>query len=235
MVIKIFSQNVNGIRDFVKRRKIFSYFKQKSVDILCLQETHSSPQDEKFWKNEWKGHALFSHGKSNSKGVAIFFRDNLDYQILNVCKDIDGRYIVCHLKINGKEIVLNCIYGPNVDSPEFFVELWTILENSSNPEWIVAGDFNVVLNFQIDVKNSKEHANKRAAQVVKEYMSQHDMIDIWRENNPCTKRFSYQRNSNTASRLDYFLVSRSLFAHVKKVEILPSILSDHSALSLNIE
>lgn len=199
MGIKIYSQNVNGIRDFVKRRKIFTYFKQKQVDILCLQETHSVVEDEKFWKNEWKGHVLFSHGQANSKGVAIFFRNNLDYEIVNVCKDINGRYIVCHLRINGKEVILCSLYGPNNDAPEFFVEMWSILENSSNPEWIVTGDFNLVLNFLIDVKNAHEHSNKRASNIVKEYMSQHEMVDIWRQNNPDTKCFSFRCNTKIAS------------------------------------
>lgn len=81
MAVVICSHNVNGIREFVKRRKIFNLFKQKTADIVCLQETHSNLNDEKFWESEWGNQIIFNHGTNNSKGVAILFRKNFDYQI----------------------------------------------------------------------------------------------------------------------------------------------------------
>ena len=40
-------------------------------DIVFLQETHSSVDDEKFCKNQWCEHAWFSSHSSNSRGVSI--------------------------------------------------------------------------------------------------------------------------------------------------------------------
>ena len=45
--------NVNGLRDSLKRRKIFNYLHDKSIDVAFLQEVHSSNSIEKFWKSEF--------------------------------------------------------------------------------------------------------------------------------------------------------------------------------------
>lgn len=68
MSVKIISHNVNGIRDFVKRRKLFNSYKNRSADIICLQEIFSNHRDEKFWSSEWGNQIIFSHGTNNSCG-----------------------------------------------------------------------------------------------------------------------------------------------------------------------
>ena len=47
------------------------YFKEKiwSTGVFFLQETHSSSKVEQKWKEDFKGHVFFSHGKANSCGV----------------------------------------------------------------------------------------------------------------------------------------------------------------------
>lgn len=136
MSVKIYSQNVNGMRDFVKRRKIFSYFKQKKVDILCLQEMHSQLEDEKFWSNEWNGRVIFSHGANNSRGVAVFLRKDLNCNINQIIKDVYGRYIILVLGIDDQEFVLTNVYGPNQDNPEFHA-LESIRENGK-PKMVIS-------------------------------------------------------------------------------------------------
>lgn len=184
MGLKIFSQNVNGMREFVNRRKIFGYFKQKSADILCLQETHSTLKDEKFWSNEWRGQVIFSHGTNNSRGVAVFFRKDLDYQILRVVKDAQGRFLIISLMVQDRNILLCNLYGPNYDDPSFYATVQTNLKKLNNPEWILTGDFNIVINNSLDNKNSKrEHANKKAASFVKQILEDNDLVDVWRLHN----------------------------------------------------
>ena len=39
--------------------------------LLFLQETHSSIEDEKQWNDNVKGKIFYSHGTTNSCGVAI--------------------------------------------------------------------------------------------------------------------------------------------------------------------
>ena len=70
---KLISFNVNGLGEELKRRKIFNWLKQYYSKCICfLQETHSTAQCENKWKTECDSELIFSHGSSNSRGVAIF-------------------------------------------------------------------------------------------------------------------------------------------------------------------
>ena len=46
-------------------------------DIIFLQETHSSLNDEKFWKNQFGKFAWFACHTSNSRGVDILIRNSV--------------------------------------------------------------------------------------------------------------------------------------------------------------
>ena len=61
--------NCNGLNDDVKRDAVFSKLKMSGEAIFLLQETHSTAAIEQKWRNEWGSN--FSHGESNSRGVAI--------------------------------------------------------------------------------------------------------------------------------------------------------------------
>ena len=92
----IFSWNVRGINGYKKRRKIFNWMvKHSSVNsIFMLQETHSTPNDEKNWRKQWRGKLCFSHGTSNSTGILMGFREGLDYSVNKEVKDNSGRILI---------------------------------------------------------------------------------------------------------------------------------------------
>ena len=46
---------------------------------MFLQETHFTVHGEKRWQDELKEKLFFSHGPSNSYGVAISFLGNMDF------------------------------------------------------------------------------------------------------------------------------------------------------------
>ena len=48
-----------------------------------MQEIHSSLADEKKWADELKGRIFFSHGKTNSCGVAIGYIGNNKVDVLD--------------------------------------------------------------------------------------------------------------------------------------------------------
>ena len=82
-----------------------------------------------------------------------------------------------NLEVDALKIALICIYAPNQDSPGFFEEL--ILKSEEfYPEKVIIGDFNLVLNTNLDRLNSM-HNNYRAANSLKVIMEEHYLIDIW--------------------------------------------------------
>ena len=58
------SNNVKGIRITKKRLKPFEYLKQNMNfnGFIWFQETHSSLNEEKQWKDELNGPLFFTHG-----------------------------------------------------------------------------------------------------------------------------------------------------------------------------
>ena len=87
---KLLSLNARGIRDFHKRKAIFTWITKQKADIAFLQETYSSREIENQWKFQWKGKMLFAHGTNHSKGVLILFSDDSQIDIKNVQVDNNG-------------------------------------------------------------------------------------------------------------------------------------------------
>ena len=57
--LQIVSLNIRGLQNKNKRNRMFQYFKTKKIDIILLQETYSTVQDENEWKTEKEGPVFF--------------------------------------------------------------------------------------------------------------------------------------------------------------------------------
>jgi exonuclease III len=112
--MNITSFNVNGLRQDIKRKAIFSKL-SKFNGISFIQETHCDLYSEKKWKSEWKGTLHFSNGSSNLRGVCIAIPDHVDCTILDKITDLDGRILILNTKINSEKIILCNIYSPTRD------------------------------------------------------------------------------------------------------------------------
>lgn len=119
-MVKICTYNARGLRDFCKRKQLFLLLKHKEYDVIFIQESHLLDNELHLWRNQWGGEILCSNGTSNSKGVLILFKRKLQYEIKNVIKDTNGRYLVLEIVIEETELILVNVYAPNNDSPEFF-------------------------------------------------------------------------------------------------------------------
>ena len=90
----LISLNVGGIRDEVKRKKIFEWCKsKKKSDIVFLQETYSTVEVEERWKSEWEGSMFLSHGSNHSRGVSVLISSELAMKIDDILIDENGRFI----------------------------------------------------------------------------------------------------------------------------------------------
>ena len=139
--IKIGSLNVRGMRNGLKRRKIFTYVRESDCDIMLLQETHSTKDDSKCWSKEWGLKSFFAHGTSRSCGVSILIKKN-QWKISDLIRDVSGRYILCKINIGEDSYCIANIYGPSEsDSPEFFVKVFQEIVSMHCDYWILGGGF----------------------------------------------------------------------------------------------
>ena len=74
-MVKLLSVNTRGLSNDTKRRALFDYHRF-NADIMVIQETHSYPECENIWQNEWGGRIIYSHGTTASKGIAVLFLNN---------------------------------------------------------------------------------------------------------------------------------------------------------------
>ena len=116
--LKFLSFNVRGINNFIKRQKLFTWFKKSKADIIFIQETYSSEENEKQCINEWGGHITFSHGTKHSKGSAILIKKGRDISIVDAENDLAGRYNYLELDVEGTHVKILNIYAPNHENQQ---------------------------------------------------------------------------------------------------------------------
>ena len=239
--LHIASLNVKGLRTSKsKRQKIFKWLKTcLKTDIVFLQETHSSEPDERIWSEEWGGDIYYAHGDTNARGVCILLKSTLDFQIHQITRSPLGRYIIIDLTVNDRRLTLVNVYGPNTDDPDFILEVVHCLDTYGNDDRIIGGDFNCILNAKMDKKGGAEiHANRKMSEILNALIEQDDLVDIWRKQHEQEKQFTYhckQGAQDIFTRLDYFLTSFGISNLVQFSGIQPSILTDHSLITITIQ
>ena len=92
------------------------YLKSLNPGILCLQDTHLLSQDEGEIKKNWNGKCIINGSKTNARGVAVLFSNNIEYDIKFIQKDTAGNSIILNLSIFDINVTIINIYAPNNDS-----------------------------------------------------------------------------------------------------------------------
>ena len=231
---------MRGLSNFRKRRTIFLWCRKRKLDLVFLQETHSIAATENQGRNEWGAETISCHGSSNSRAVAILFKNGIDCAISHKIADPEGRYIILKACIQDKDFVLINVYAPNKDKDQvnFCNNLLSILQNEnldSVDDIILGGDLNCPLDPLLDKKGGASTKRKSVISCVDDFKSKLDLIDIWRSKNPDAKSFTWsQKSPPVFCRLDYWLISNNLSDFVELTEIIPAVRTDHDAISLEL-
>ena len=87
--------------------------------------------------------------------------------------------------------------------------------------------------YNFPIRTRKKQKINKETQTLKDTMDQLDLIDIYRTFHPQTINFTFFASAHGIfSRIDHFLDHKSSLGKFKKIEIIPVIFSDHSAVSL---
>ena len=232
--LKILSLNVRGLRSSEKCRKIVHELNYLNCDVLLLQETHVSCKKQTLaFEKLWKGQCFWSFGTGKSAGVAVLFSPNFSGKIIRFLIDSSGRILsllieFCNLKLN----VVN-VYSPNAPSDRklFFSDLHNYFITQGL--LFIGGDFNCIDN-TLDKLNCSvvPSADKTSLVTLR---SDFSLVDVWRKQNPRRISFTWSNSDRSqASRIDRFLIAKSLFNKVSSCEILPCVFSDHEFITLEV-
>lgn len=132
--LKIYSLNVNGLGENIKRKAVFNKLRKFKDGIFLIQETHSTYMKESIWKNQWGNRNIyFAHGQSNSRGVATLFSQNVQYKLKKSYNDEEGRILILDIDYNGCIVTIVNLYAPTRNHEEEQVKtlnkLYTELQN----------------------------------------------------------------------------------------------------------
>ena len=159
METKICTLNVKGLGDFKKRSQILHWLKENNYKICFLQEVHCKSDDTVKWAKYWNSDIFLSGNSSNSAGIAILLSG--EYTVVEYEEILTGRLQALTLEINDVEITLINVYGPNNNDNVFFDKLENTLVKYNDKTLIIGGDFNTVLNIDLDKKNGRAETNKQ--------------------------------------------------------------------------
>ena len=219
---------------------MYKYFHKQNCDIICIQEAHSCLEDEKVWALPWCNNEVYNHGKRDARGVMILFNPskNIDYE--TIYKDKEGRMLMVKITREEQSVLLVNIYGPNEDDPTFFESIFKQINNTDIMEYIIAGDFNVVMEPSMDRSDNVCYSPK-SANLLYEIKEDAELADIWRIRNPNSKIFSWMRenkdkNKNvSASRINYALATICINNKIDRVKYEYGYKMDHSLFVFNID
>ena len=141
-----------------------------------------------------------AHGSSNSRGVAILVKKDVDCTIHSKILDPLGQFVIVKAEIRDKMYVLINIYAPNKDANivSFFNNLLVTLQKNNLDEEeniIMGGDFNCPLNPSIDKKGGLLNPRKAVISTIGNLQEELDLVDMWRVKNPEKKSFTSSQNS----------------------------------------
>ena len=104
----------------------------------------------------------------------------------------------------------------------------TSMKGEINNNTIIVGDFNTPLK-PMD-RSTKQKSNKET-QTLNDTIDQLNLIDIYRTFHPKTMNFTFLSSAHgTFSRIDHILGHQPTLGKLKKIEVIPSIFSDHNAV-----
>lgn len=232
MKIKITSWNCRGLGKLTKVKQVLSRLKQKQSNVVFLQESRMMPCDISKIIKRWQGQVFAACYSSHAQGVLILIHKTIPFQVVNSIINPKGRYIILQGILLYKKLNLVNVYGPNVDDPTFFDNLFLTLAALPG-NFIIGGDFNVTLDLLKDKSTGSDTSHTRARRSILNFMKDLNLSEIWRDQNPTNIEYScYSSTHKTYSRIDYFLISTQIRHKIEDCQHDSIVILDHAPILL---
>ncbi len=106
---------------------------------LCANQTQIEKIRKMFLTSSNKSYQFFYNSEKNSRGVGILIDSSLSFSIIDSYKDTNQNILGLNIKINGTELFIASIYGPNDNEKCFFDDLSNVLSLNRNLPVILGG------------------------------------------------------------------------------------------------
>ena len=202
-----------------KRLAIIEQMKRCKVDIFSLVDTRWSETVQRSLRKTHSTYSThFAGNNSQSRGVAIFINRAADITIKKSHADPDGNFLLMELIIGTTPTLFCALYGPNRDDPEWWANAIDTIHELDYENILLAGDFNVTLNPDLDNLNYKTDCNPLTRQFFQILITDNILCDSFRQLYPNTKNYTFQTwSGNKQARLDMFLASPTMQNYITEV------------------
>ena len=229
------SINCRGLTQQQKRRDVLNYLRGSSADIIFLQETHLSEHSIPFFNSLWPGRCYHSCKTSNSGGTTILMSPSFSYNLVSEQASKEGNFVLVVIEVNNSILTVLNVYGPNDDTPSFYKNIDSLLQQFPQENIIVGGDFNFVIDIALDSNYLHEnniYAKKTFINIAKKY----SLINAWRSKHPDKREYTWiKQHPMKYGRLDMFFVSEHLLGHVREATIQAGYRTDHCQIHLTLQ
>jgi exodeoxyribonuclease-3 len=224
-MLTVATWNINSLR--ARLPLVLRYLDERSIDVLCLQETRTS--DAAFPRSEFdaRGYHVAATGTGGYAGVAIVSRAPIEEVVVGLSGFVEakapGRRIAC--RTGGAWI--DTVYVPTrmkIGKAEFLDALRVDRAERFGSEGILAGDFNICWD-------ARDYASRRLItdpeihpgrpeDLAFRRLIEPSLLDCFRKREQGSGHFSWfpvatwALKRNYGMRLDYVFASPALAAHV---------------------
>jgi len=236
-MMKIVTWNIRGINGRSKQRILRDCIMAEKPDILLLQETKcKGAEAASIFQRIWRDCIFITTDSIGASGGLAILWDPHKVTLSNPFTTTGT--ITAHFTALGttQEGAITNVYGPqgSQDKDKFLERLELIKSLTNTPNWIIGGDFNMILTLE-----EKTGGNKRLEQDSGKFKALIDhlkLIDIETSNGIYTWSNRRSGHQHIACRLDRFLVTEELMETGSDLDslILPKAGSDHWPLALQL-
>ncbi|KAF6072886.1 hypothetical protein HJG60_010423 [Phyllostomus discolor] len=166
--------------------------------------------------------------RKKKAGVAILISDKTDFQKRTIKRDPEGHFIILKGRIHQEDINIVNIYAPNIGASKYTKKILEDFKKDMDSNINIVGDFNTPLS-KMD-RSSKQNINKDIV-ALNNTLDEMGFTDIYRTLHPKEAKYTFFSNVHgTFSKIDHMIGHKTSLNNFKKIEIIPSIFSDHKGL-----
>ncbi len=197
---------------------MFEVIKQKKIDVIFIQETHSDVKNAADWMQEWDGISVLSHNTTLSGGVGILFTKSFSPVSYQVDEIVKGRLLKIRAIFEKYAFVF--VYAPTsaMQRLVFLDALSSTLQTYKKYKHTK----NIDRNHIEPHMPSREHLTKM--------INVNDLCDIWRHFHDGQRQYTWAHardNVLSLARLDRFYGFKHQLGIFKSCVISPVSFSDH--------
>ncbi len=235
------AQNLNGGNEFNKRNATIKRMKSYEADLFALINTRFAQHTQTDICRFEEYLTFFAGNSSNSRGITVYVNPAADIQINNTISDEEGNYLLLEAKLGEIPTLLISVYGPNQDSPEFWINLFTKADELNYEHVLYLGDLNVTLDPKMDNYNYSGFQNPRTRRLINKLIDEDEICDTFRRLHPNTKEYTYKqfsmggRDRIRRARLYMALATPNLMNNITHVTHVPAFRKDLDHGTLLIE